>query len=86
MNIRVTCALLIAIILDLADYLVGWIPIAGDFLDLAGIIILLPLIGKYAILPVVEFIPIIGDFLPTFIVSAVFYAKTEAKKKQEAKL
>lgn len=80
MKTRFYIALLIAIVFDLADYVAGWIPIAGDILDIAGIIVLLPLIGKYALLPIIEFIPL-GDFLPTFI-AAVCLAKSKFKAKE----
>ena len=65
-------ALVIAGILDLVDYgLVGLIPVAGDVLDIIGIVLLYPLIGKYALIGAVEFVPIVGDLLPTFIASVI---------------
>jgi len=78
MNKKIALALVIAVFLDLADFVVGWIPIAGDVLDIIGIAVLFPLIGYYALLPVVEFVPFIGDFIPTFTV-AVVLAKMKYK-------
>lgn len=83
MKTRFVLAAIIAVLLDLIDYSIGWIPVAGDLLDIMGIIILLALIGKYAIISVVEFIPFIGDLLPAFTASVVL-ARMEEKKKAKA--
>jgi hypothetical protein len=60
---------MIALCLDLFDYTVGWIPIAGDVVDIIGIAILLPFIGAYALLGTFELVPFIGDLSPTFLVA-----------------
>jgi len=73
-------ALLIALVLDVTDWLiVGCIPIAGDLLDLIGIAVLYPLIGPYAFVGAFEFIPLIGDLAPSFLV-AVFLSRTDLLK------
>lgn len=59
-------ALFLAFILDVADLFGGFIPIAGDILDVVGILLLYPLIGVYALLASAEFIPMV-DLLPTFL-------------------
>ncbi len=61
--------------MDIADILAFYIfsiPIVGDIADLVAILILFPMIGKYGIINLAEFLP--GeDPLPTFTVS-VFLA------------
>lgn len=83
MNLRFATALMFALLLDAADYTIGWIPIAGDLLDVVGILVLLAFIGKYALLGLIEFVPFIGDFLPAFTTSVVL-ARMEEKKKAKA--
>ncbi len=58
-------ALIIALVLDAIDYVVGWIPILGDALDVFGIVVLYMMIGPIAILGAAELIPAL-DFLPIF--------------------
>ena len=83
MNWKIALAFIIALLLDLTDYMViGIIPFAGDLLDIVGIILLFPLIGWYALIPVVEFVPIIGDLTPSFVI-AVLLAKMKLKPKGE---
>ena len=80
MNIKFLLAVLIAAFLDIADWLLGgWVPFFGDALDVVGIIMLLPFIGIYALLGAVEFIPIVGDLAPSFLV-AVFVSRTNLFK------
>jgi len=82
-NSKFVIALAIAFVLDLADWLiVGLIPIAGDLADVAGILILLPLIGPMALLGIVEFIPVLGDLSPSFLV-AVFLSRVNLLGKTE---
>lgn len=67
-------ALIIAVFLDLIDYgLVGLIPFIGDFIDIIGIVLLFPFIGFYALLGVVEFVPFVGDILPSFTAAVILY-------------
>jgi len=82
MNSKFVLALLLALALDAVDYTVGWIPIAGDILDVFGVIVLLPLIGVYALIGVVELFPIIGDLLPVFT-GAVLASRTKLLGEQE---
>lgn len=80
MRARYAVALVFAVVLDIADFIVGWIPIAGDALDLVGIIIIFLFVGKAALLGAVEFIPF-ADFLPMFTL-AVLLAVREARKQK----
>ena len=57
---------------DLADYF-AWIifglPVVGDFFDVLALVTMGPLIGKYALLDAVEFIPIAGDLVPSCLIA-----------------
>jgi len=77
---RFILALVIAGFFDILDYLVvGAIPLAGDILDALAIILLFPLIGPYALIGAVEFVPIL-DLLPSNIASVVAWKLTQQKK------
>jgi len=69
MNWKFYLAVGIALVLDVFDYGLGWIPIFGDFFDIIGIAMLLPLIGPSALFAIFEFLPIIGDLAPSFLVA-----------------
>ena len=58
--------LLIGMALDLFDYfVVGFIPIIGDIIDIFGMVIFYKYIGIVALAGAVELIPL-ADILPTF--------------------
>jgi len=71
-------ALVVALVLDAVDYVVGWIPIFGDVLDVFGVVILYKLIGPVAVLGIAELVPAL-DFLPIFT-GAVVISKLMRKK------
>ena len=73
-------AYIIAAILDGIDFIGGFIPGLGDVADVFGILLLFPMIGKYALINVVEFIPG-ADFLPTYLAS-VYMAQHGIFKEQ----
>lgn len=71
MDRRYTFALVFAIVLDLLDYVGGWLPVVGDVLDLFGVVMLLVLLrNPVALVAAAEFIPLV-DFLPMFTVAVV---------------
>lgn len=66
-------AYLVAGISDIADLVLIVIfgtPVIGDVFDFITIILLAPVIGKYALLDILEFIPA-EDPVPTYIISVV---------------
>jgi hypothetical protein len=72
-------ALMIAILLDAFDFILGWIPIAGDVLDAVGLVVLLVLVGPTALISLGEFIPFV-DFLPLHTVGVLLSKKKGAKE------
>lgn len=67
-------AWVIAIFLDVVDYVAfGWIPIIGDALDVLGMVLLYPFIGFGAFVGIIEFIPVIGDLMPSFILAVLAF-------------
>ena len=80
-NVKYVLALVLAALLDIADYVAfAWLPFVGDLLDIVGVLLLAPLIGKYALLPLIELFPAV-DFIPTFLVSVVL-ARSKFKLKK----
>lgn len=70
MNKHFTIALIFAVLLDIADFFGGWIPIVGDVIDIFGFILMLILVRQYAIFVLPEFIPLL-DFLPFYIITII---------------
>jgi len=63
----------VAVFFDMLDYVAFYItmlPGVGDLIDFVALIALTPLIGKYALLNVAEFIPG-ADFIPTNTIAVV---------------
>jgi len=64
----------------LLDYFViGAIPLVGDILDLLDMIGGLIFVGPSSLLLLIEFIPVIGDFLPTELVPLFRFAQSKSK-------
>lgn len=71
-NKTFTVALILSVMLDLLDiFVLGLIPIAGDFLDLFGVVVLWFLIGAPSLLGLIELIPVMGDVFPTFVTATI---------------
>lgn len=84
MDKRLLVALLLAVVVDLADILTfAWLPIIGDTLDVFAIVALLVLLrNPIVLLGAVEFIPFM-DFLPLFVVAVALSSKQINKKISE---
>ena len=64
----------------LLDYFViGAIPLVGDILDLIDMIGGLIFVGPSSLLLLIEFIPVIGDYLPTELVPLFRFAQGKSK-------
>lgn len=69
----------VALIGDLLDYLLFFIfdiPVIGDIFDIITIVLLIPVIGKYAFVGLFELVPVIGDLAPSHTI-AVALAQTD---------
>lgn len=81
MNVRFLLALGIAVIADIADIIfLAWLPIVGDILDVMALALLFLLIGKAAVIGLVELVPF-ADFLPMHSVAVIMSRKTPFRKK-----
>lgn len=86
MKMRLVLAFVIAIFLDIADIVAfAWIPIVGDVLDVIGLIVLLILVRKPAILlSATELIPF-ADPLPMHTVAVALSQRGFLKKFTQSK-
>lgn len=83
-KLRLVLALGISVIADALDYLAApifGVPIIGDVFDAIVITILYSITKSKisVVMNLAEFIPFIGDFLPVFTVSTLFWALSEAR-------
>jgi hypothetical protein len=87
-GIRVASALGISIVADALDYVgapIFALPVVGDITD-AIIVSLLYHITKSKVTVVInatEFIPLIGDFVPTYTISTLLWILNESRKRQK---
>jgi hypothetical protein len=69
---RKLLAIFLSLILDAIDFIGGFIPIAGDFIDLIGIGLLYYLTGDLVMLSgLIELVPF-ADFIPTFTIASIY--------------
>src|SRR5919109_617143 len=87
-GIRVASALGISVVADALDYVgapIFALPVVGDITD-AIIVSLLYHITKSKVTVVInatEFIPLIGDFVPTYTISTLLWILNESRKRQK---
>jgi hypothetical protein len=87
-GIRVASALGISVVADALDYVgapIFALPVVGDITD-AIIVGLLYRITKSKVTVVInatEFIPLIGDFVPTYTISTLLWILNESRKRQK---
>jgi hypothetical protein len=87
-GIRVASALGISVVADALDYVgapIFALPVVGDITD-AIIVGLLYHITKSKVTVVInatEFIPLIGDFVPTYTISTLLWILNESRKRQK---
>jgi hypothetical protein len=86
-EVRATAALGISIVADALDYIgapIFALPIVGDISDTIVITFLYRLTGSktFAAVNAIEFIPFIGDMLPTYTVSTLLWILRELHKRR----
>jgi hypothetical protein len=87
-KIRAGTALGISIAADALDYLAAplfAIPIIGDIPDamVTSVLYMITRSKRSALLNMVEFVPVIGDFVPTYTISTLLWIYGESKKKKK---
>lgn len=88
-EIRAVSALGISVIADALDYIgapIFALPIIGDVADLivSGLLYRITKSKVSIVINAVEFIPFIGDFVPTYTISTLLWILNESRKRHNA--
>jgi hypothetical protein len=86
-KIRATTALAVSVAADALDYVAAplfAIPVIGDVPDavVTSVLYAITRSKRSALLNMVEFVPVIGDFVPTYTISTLMWIYGESKKKK----
>lgn len=87
-GLRAATALGISVIADALDYAAAPIfalPIIGDIADvfLSGILYSITKSKKAAVINAIEFIPVVGDFIPAYTISTLMWIHQESSKRKK---
>lgn len=90
-EVRAISALGISVVADALDYAgapIFALPIIGDITDAIVIAILYRLIGSKTSTAInaIEFIPFIGDMVPTYTLSTLMWILKESRKRKDGRL
>jgi hypothetical protein len=85
-EIRAASALGISVIADALDYAgapIFAMPVIGDIVDVfvAGLLYRITKSKVNVVIHAVEFIPFIGDFIPTYTISTILWILNESRKR-----
>ncbi len=88
-EIRAAAALGISVVADALDYVASPIfsmPLLGDVADIFVSTVLYSLTKskKGAVINAVEFIPVVGDFIPAYTISTLLWIRGEVSKKNKS--
>ena len=88
-EVRAASALGISVAADALDYVgapIFALPIVGDIADAAVMAVLFRLTGskKSAAINAIEFIPFVGDFVPTYTITTLMWVLKEVRKKRRS--
>jgi hypothetical protein len=86
-EIRAVSALGISIVADALDYVgapIFALPIIGDIADLivSGLLYRITKSKTSLVINAIEFIPFVGDFVPTYTISTLLWIRKESRKRQ----
>jgi hypothetical protein len=84
-KLRAATALAISVAVDSLDYIAPGLfamPILGDISDgvVTGMLYAITRSKRSTLLNMIEFVPIIGDFVPTYTISTLLWIYSESKK------
>lgn len=87
-KIRAAAALAISVAADALDYVAAplfAIPFIGDIPDaiVTSVLYTITRSKRSTLLNMVEFVPVIGDFVPTYTISTLMWIYCESKKKKK---
>jgi hypothetical protein len=85
-KLRAAAAIAISVAVDLLDYVAPALfamPILGDISDgiVTGMLYAITRSKRSTLLNMIEFVPIIGDFVPAYTISTLLWIYGESKKK-----
>jgi hypothetical protein len=86
-KIRAAAALAVSVAADALDYVAAplfAIPVIGDIPDavVTSMLYAITRSKRSALLNMVEFVPVVGDFVPTYTISTLLWIYGESKKKK----
>lgn len=87
-KIKAATALAISVAADALDYMVAplfAIPVIGDIPDaiVTSMLYAVTRSKRSTLLNMIEFVPVIGDFVPTYTISTLMWIYGESKKKKK---
>jgi predicted membrane protein len=87
-KIRAATALVVSVAADALDYVAAplfAIPVIGDVPDalVTSMLYAITRSKRSALLNMVEFVPVVGDFVPTYTISTLLWIYGESKKKKK---
>lgn len=87
-RIRAATALAISVAADALDYLAAplfALPVIGDIPDaiVTSVLYAITRSMRSTLLNMVEFVPVVGDFVPTYTISTLMWIYGESKKKKQ---
>jgi hypothetical protein len=90
LGIRAVSALGVSVIADALDYVgapIFALPVIGDIADGIVMAMLYRLTGskKSALIHAIEFIPFVGDYVPTYTITTIVWILRELRKRDTAK-
>jgi len=86
-KLRASTALVVSVMADTLDYagapLFG-IPVVGDIFDaiITGILFTITRSKRSTLLNLVEFVPVVGDFIPTYTLTTLMWIYQESRRKE----
>ena len=87
-KLRAGAALAVSIAADALDYVAAplfSIPLIGDIPDaiVTGMLFAITRSKRSAMINLVEFVPVIGDFVPTYTITTLMWIYGESRKKKK---
>lgn len=87
-KIRAATALAVSVAADALDYVAAplfALPVIGDVPDalVTSVLYAITRSKRSALLNMVEFVPVVGDFVPTYTISTLLWIYGESKKKKK---
>ncbi len=84
-KLRATTAIALSVAVDSLDYIAPALfamPVLGDISDgiVTGMLYALTRSKRSTLLNMIEFVPIIGDFVPAYTISTLLWIYSESKK------